>query len=338
MAAFAVLSGALAAAILRQDSYLDQMAALLVGGVLLVGCALAHAWFCERPRTVVVSGALLAAVFFFTMVKAVLLPSSFLELGTLAGGILFVAACGGAVTYLVCKLARTVVIRFVTQDGSRCPSCAYDVAHLPDRDKCPECGTDVSGTLHADESALATYNQNSPYVLAILLLLVLGLPLARAVPTFFFLRQFTQYISDTGAQEMYSNIIVSTHEWARGRGAIFPVPQDPAKVVLLVAAYRSEPVMQIRLCWTSPWNPAFPPIDGLPPIVCNLDRRSADQVVEDGVPSSLILAMLEASEQANWPAALPAPIGGAIGLSALGDGTPIFVSGEDHFRSGASGR
>ncbi|MGH7130353.1 MAG: hypothetical protein ACREJO_00190 [Phycisphaerales bacterium] len=208
------------------------------------------------------------------------------------------AVCAG-VAAVIPWLFRSLVLVAVHQTGQLCWGCGYDLGSVAVR-RCPECGrqrvdTPPSRGIIGAVAGLLLKAARPLLILTFVCTLVLSVRTlaTRTLPTMRFLDRF-----DTGSNMAYGHIDSwdpkpgRTYRYAVSRwiplegnttGVFLQVVYDPSQGA-------DETVLALLAVPTAP--PGTVPTPALAPLlVCKLSREQAEEVIQNGVPPSLIAAI-----------------------------------------------
>jgi hypothetical protein len=220
---------------------------------------------------------------------------------------------------LIRWLVRSVLFTVVEQDGSRCPRCGYQLGSEVIT-KCPECGTaaDSKGTVFGRMSRVGSWAQRrAPWMAAILgaaLLVQFGVTLyRRTLPALRFLNAFPMR-DDVGPGVMIpKSPPMGSYESMCMIGWV-PLEGHPSRaVIVLYVPDRGSSLPAMRLAVAAmpapkPGSAPGPMVNyGSPEVACDLSRQQSEEVITDGIPRDLMLALADEAERAQWAPSVTPP-------------------------------
>lgn len=252
-------------------------------------------------------------------VFAAMIVTSCIVLGAISGGLLL--------------LVQTILIGvqgdIIEQDGSLCWVCGYVVGSPAQHARCPECGEIIEQpSLKRPTSAgvFSGFRKRFAILFGLTFLLGIILPVTLHVKatekTVATLQGDGELVGMGMINFQSQNPPVLGPFW-ECLGSIREVPGHPQMVLAVCASsdrMPEQPCMQLQLGATSPYRFEY----GDPVVVVNLDCNQAEWVKTNGVPQSLVDAMVEAAEKNNWSPTLTTP--GQFGRFVILEGSTHFDS------------
>lgn len=306
--------------------------------------------FCQRRLPIALCGyvfsfgaILVAGIRFINMTGSAghtLLPAMLIPLFILS---LLLASIGAVLAIVICMLLKATLVVVLEQDGTLCANCGYKLM-IPNATCCSECGAEThkhQTKCGALRNSISFLYRRSRYLTIIVFLVTtifsVRYLLVAVAPMMIFNSKFlgSEYNFIGGymlSGDYYNNGFVT---W-KTSGYTKIIKANTTKAIVIYyepVPKQSQPIMQIRLLWAQNIAPGFAPatFDGVPAVMANLNKEQAEYVIENGIPQTLIDAMLKASSDASWPTKVPAL--GARFTVGNWDGSPtrpVIVQAEPH--------
>ncbi|MCZ6652773.1 MAG: hypothetical protein O7D91_07075 [Planctomycetota bacterium] len=245
---------------------------------------------------------------------------------------------GGVAAGLLGLLFNGLHVNFISvlleQDGTLCVECGYCVAHSPS-DRCPECGVSRDtpirplGRIYACGELLAKHSGKTKYAFCALIVCAVSTFLWHEMPVWKFSSRFET--DDSVVQNSSHRPGGLNQGFTRGALDISrPIENDALGRVLIIQQYRrsyfGSPRLQVRVghvvSMPGGGTRTFRYLmDGVPRIVCELDERQTEHAMENGIPGTLVRALIKAADDAGW-------VPSGAGATAKPD---VVVSADGHF-------
>lgn len=305
----------------------------------LVPCAAYMSRSCQHNRPVYFAGQLVGSSYAFGCFVTMCLlegppPPDQGFYWTFAGVMVGLGVAIGLLGLLFSALYVNFVSVLLEQDGTLCVKCGYCVAHVPS-DRCPECGVSKDtpirslGRIYACAELLARHSGKAKYSFGALVVCVASALAWHHMPVWRFSHRFktddsvvqSDYHSPAGRQDEYEDDSLNISR---------PIANEAKGRVLIVQFYRrgrfGSPRLQVRIgqviVMPGGANSSYRYLlDGVPRVVCELDVRQTELAMDDGIPETLVHALIDAADEAGW-----VPLGPGV------TGKPdVVVSADGHF-------
>lgn len=278
---------------------------------------------CQHKRHAFVLGFVFGTVFLIaTYVGQTLnvisqIDLAFRILSSIAGSVLYGLGYG-----LVCVLAvflyRLVFSKLADQDGTLCGQCGYCITYCTGG-RCSECGADIASAtkpknvVHRLAEMLSRHARVAIATFVVVTALLVWAKIEVQQPYWRFRDRFSEDGMVYFIQPPYRGEV----EAYRG------LDSANGQQILVIQYYRRHfwhaPRIEVRLgsrqqpsgTTQAPASGKWPTL-GTPPIVCRLDGRLVQYVLDHDLPSALVDAMLERAEEVGW-----SPLSSAAASSSL---------------------
>lgn len=305
------------------------LAAALVGGVL----AVRFSRRCQRIWPVYRAGhAYWSSCFAGLWLTSVLLaPGSgavpLFWYAVIIAAALVIGTVGGFTNLLIRQLSL-LFLQVIEQDGTLCWQCGYRVGSPPTGPRCPECGTATTWKkpLPILDRIGSLAKRRWPVVVGTLgvacIIALVGLYRHTISPK----QRFAEALADNDNQmsgAMVGTRTTTSHLAWEATGVWRDIRADQTKVLMVLYEPHpdpQQPPMQLRIgSLTAVRLGPSVPTDGTPFVVCDLNDEQSKYALVNGVPESLIDAMVKAANDASWSPLPP-------GIASL-----VVVSATEHF-------